>query len=138
MIYLFDKDERLIKLVKKDAIKSALQKFTLTTDRYVSDRLTVEMLDLTAQELEQVEYMAIQSIEDAHTFHYFYIAQKFSENLTTLIGVQSGIEELRKSVVLDKRPHNTFARPIIDELLAGTNWQVNDQLIFTTFQRLKP
>ena len=133
MIYLFDKDERLIKLVKKDAIKSALQKFTLTTDKYVSDRLTVEMLDLTAQELERVEYMAIQSIEDAHKFHFFYIAQKFSEKLTTLIGVQSGIEELRKSVVLDKRPQNTFARPVINELLAGTNWQA--RFVSETSQR---
>nr|DAS46306.1 MAG TPA: tail protein [Caudoviricetes sp.] len=133
MIYLFDKNENLIKLVKKDAIKSTLQKFTLTTEKYVSDRLTVEMKDLTAQELEQVEYMAIQSIEDAHTFHYFYIAQKFSENLTTLIGVQSGIEELRKSVVLDKRPKNTFARPVIDELLAGTNWQA--RFVSETSQR---
>ena len=133
MIYLFDKDERLIKLVKKDAIKSALQKFTLTTDKYVSDRLTVEMLDLTAQELEQVEYMAIQSIDDAHKFHFFYIAQKFSEKLTTLIGVQSGIEELRKSVVLDKRPQNTFARPVINDLLAGTNWQA--RFVSETSQR---
>lgn len=133
MIYLFDKDERLIKLVKKDAIKSALQKFTLTTEKYVSDRLTVEMKELSKKEFDAVEYMAIQSIEDAHTFHYFYIAQKFSENLTTLIGVQSGIEELRKSVVLDKRPHNTFARPIIDELLAGTNWQA--RFVSETSQR---
>ena len=133
MIYLFDKDERLIKLVKKDAIKSALQKFTLTTDKYVSDRLTVEMLDLTAQELEQVEYMAIQSIDDAHKFHFFYIAQKFSEKLTTLIGVQSGIEELRKSVVLDKRPQNTFARPVINDLLSGTNWQA--RFVSETSQR---
>lgn len=133
MIYLFDKDERLIKLVKKDAIKSALQKFTLTTEKYVSDRLTVEMLDLTAKELERVEYMAIQSIDDAHKFHFFYIAQKISENLTTLIGVQSGIEELRKSVVLDKRPQNSFARPVIEELLAGTNWQA--RFVSETSQR---
>ena len=133
MIYLFDKNENLIKLVKKDAIKSALQKFTLTTEKYVSDRLTVEMLDLTAQELEQVEYMAIQSIEDAHKFHFFYIAQKFSEKLTTLIGVQSGIEELRKSVVLDKRPKNSFARPVIDDLLQGTNWQA--RFVSETSQR---
>ena len=133
MIYLFDKNENLIKLVKKDAIKSALQKFTLTTEKYVSDRLTVEMKDLTAQELEQVEYMAIQSIDDAHKFHFFYIAQKFSERLTTLIGVQSGIEELRKSVVLDKRPHNSLARPVIEELLAGTNWQA--RFVSETSQR---
>ena len=133
MIYLFDKDEKLIKIVKKEAIKTALQKFALTTEKYVSDRLTVEMKELSKKEFDAVEYMAIQSIEDAHTFHYFYIAQKFSENTTTLIGVQSGIEELRKSVVLDKRPHNTFARPIINELLAGTNWQA--RFVSETSQR---
>nr|DAT95961.1 MAG TPA: Neck appendage protein [Caudoviricetes sp.] len=133
MIYLFDKDEKLIKIVKKEAIKTALQKFALTTEKYVSDRLTVEMKELSKKEFDAVEYMAIQSIEDAHTFHYFYIAQKFSENLTTLIGVQSGIEELRKSVVLDKRPNNTFARPIINELLAGTNWQA--RFVSETIQR---
>ncbi|MGQ7447729.1 phage tail spike protein [Streptococcus suis] len=123
MIYLFDKDEKLIKIVRKSAVKTALQKYALTTERYVSDRLTVELKGLNADELEQVEYMAIQTLEDAHTFHYFYVAQKFSDELTTLIGVQSGIEELRKSPVFDKRPKNAFARDVITDLLAGTNWQ---------------
>ncbi|HFR3774546.1 TPA: phage tail spike protein [Streptococcus suis] len=123
MIYLFDKDEKLIKIVRKSAVKTALQKYALTTERYVSDRLTVELKGLNADELEQVEYMAIQTMEDAHTFHYFYVAQKFSDKLTTLIGVQSGIEELRKSPVYDKRPKNAFARDVITDLLTGTNWQ---------------
>ncbi|HFI0121384.1 TPA: phage tail spike protein [Streptococcus suis] len=123
MIYLFDKDEKLIKIVRKSAVKTALQKYALTTERYVSDRLTVELKGLNADELEQVEYMAIQTMEDAHTFHYFYVAQKFSDELTTLIGVQSGIEELRKSPVFDKRPKNALARDVITDLLAGTNWQ---------------
>ncbi|HEM6093490.1 TPA: phage tail protein [Streptococcus suis] len=123
MIYLFDKDEKLIKIVRKSAVKTALQKYALTTERYVSDRLTVELKGLNADELEQVEYMAIQTMEDAHTFHYFYVAQKFSDKLTTLIGVQSGIEELRKSPVFDKRPKNAFARDVIADLLTGTNWQ---------------
>ncbi|HEL2593629.1 TPA: phage tail protein [Streptococcus suis] len=123
MIYLFDKDEKLIKIIRKSAVKTALQKYALTTERYVSDRLTVELKGLNADELEQVEYMAIQTMEDVHAFHYFYVAQKFSDELTTLIGVQSGIEELRKSPVYDKRPKNTFARDVITDLLAGTNWQ---------------
>ncbi|HFI0051294.1 TPA: phage tail spike protein [Streptococcus suis] len=123
MIYLFDKDEKLIKIVRKSAVKTALQKYALTTDRYVSDRLTVELKGLNADELEQVEYMAIQTMEDAHTFHYFYVAQKFSDELTTLIGVQSGIEELRKSPVFDKRPKNALARDVIMDLLNGTNWR---------------
>lgn len=123
MIYLFDKDEKLIKIVRKPAIKTALQKFSLTTENYVSDRLTVEMKALNDDELAKLEYMAIQSIDDTHKFHYFYIAQENTKgDITTLIGVQSGIEELRKTVVYDKRPTDQRARPVIEWLLTGTNW----------------
>lgn len=123
MIYLFDKDEKLIKIVRKPAIKKALQKFSLTTENYISDRLTVEMKALKDDELEKLEYMAIQSIDDAHKFHYFYIAQENTKgDITTLIGVQSGIEELRKTVVYDKRPKDQRARQVIEWLLTGTNW----------------
>ena len=123
MIYLFDKDEKLIKIIRKPAIKKALQKFSLTTENYISDRLTVEMKALKDDELEKLEYMAIQSIDDAHKFHYFYIAQENTKgDITTLIGVQSGIEELRKTVVYDKRPKDQRARPVIEWLLTGTNW----------------
>lgn len=124
MIYLFDKEEQLIKVVRRNAIKSALQKYALTTDNYVSDRLTVEMKALNDDEFEKVEYMAIQSMEDTHLFHYFYIAQKSTKGeISTFTGVQSGIEELRKTPVFDKRPKNTPAKPVINELLQGTNWQ---------------
>lgn len=124
MIYLFDKEEQLIKVVRRNAIKSALQKYALTTDNYVSDRLTVEMKALNDDEFEKVEYMAIQSMENTHLFHYFYIAQKSTKGeISTFTGVQSGIEELRKTPVFDKRPKNTPAKPVITELLQGTNWQ---------------
>lgn len=123
MIYLFDKDEKLIKIIRKPAIKTALQKFSLTTENYISDRLTVEMKALKDDELAKLEYMAIQSIDDTHKFHYFYIAQGNTKgDITTLIGVQSGIEELRKTVVYDKRPTDQRARPVIEWLLTGTNW----------------
>ena len=123
MIYLFDKDEKLIKIIRKPAIKTALQKFSLTTENYVSDRLTVEMKALRDDELAKLEYMAIQSIDDTHKFHYFYIAQGNTKgDITTLIGVQSGIEELRKTIVYDKRPTDQRARPVIEWLLTGTNW----------------
>lgn len=124
MIYLFDNEERLLKVMRRNAIKSALQKYALTTDNYVSDRLTVEMKALNDDEFEKVEYMAIQSMEDTHLFHYFYIAQKSTKGeISTFTGVQSGIEELRKTPVFDKRPKNTPAKPVITELLQGTNWQ---------------
>lgn len=124
MIYLFDINERLLKVIRKPAIKSALQKYSLTTENYVSERLTAEVKALNDDELELVEYMAIQSIEDPHLFNYFYVAQKSTKDqITTFTGVQSGIEELRKTPVYDKRPKSTQAKPVINELLQETNWQ---------------
>ena len=124
MIYLFDEKEKLVKIVNRKAVKTALQTYSLTTENYVSDRLTVEMKALNDDELEQVEYMAIQSMENNHQYHYFYIAQKKTVgDISTFTGVQSGIEELRKTPVFDKRPKNTPAKPVINELLQGTNWQ---------------
>lgn len=123
MIYLFDKDEKLVKIVKNTAIKTALQKFTLTNEHYISDRLDIDMKAILDTDLAKIEYVAIQSMEDSHTFHYFWIAQKQNKaNLTTIVSVQSGIEELQKTTVKDIRPKNKEARPVIDELLLGTNW----------------
>lgn len=124
MIYLFDEKEKLVKIVNKKAVKTALQTYSLTTENYVSDRLTVETKALNDDDFEQVEYMAIQSMENNHQYHYFYIAQKKTVgDITTLTGVQSGIEELRKTPVFDKRPNNTRAEAVINDLLKNTNWR---------------
>ena len=124
MIYLFDEKEKLVKIVNKKAVKTALQTYALTTDNYVSDRLTVETKALNDDDFEQVEYMAIQSMENSHQYHYFYIAQKKTVgDITTFTGVQSGIEELRKTPVFDKRPNNMRAEAVINDLLKNTNWR---------------
>lgn len=124
MIYLFDEKEKLVKIVNKKAVKTALQTYALTTDNYVSDRLTVETKALNDDDFEQVEYMAIQSMENNHQYHYFYIAQKKTVgDITTFTGVQSGIEELRKTPVFDKRPKNMRAEAVINDLLQNTNWR---------------
>lgn len=124
MIYLFDEKEKLVKIVNKKAVKTALQTYALTTDNYVSDRLTIETKALNDDDFEQVEYMAIQSMENNHQYHYFYIAQKKTVgDITTLTGVQSGIEELRKTPVFDKRPNNIRAEAVINDLLKNTNWR---------------
>lgn len=124
MIYLFDEKEKLVKIVNKKAVKTALQTYALTTDNYVSDRLTIETKALNDDEFEQVEYMAIQSMENNHQYHYFYIAQKKTVgDITTFTGVQSGIEELRKTPIFDKRPNNMRAEAVINDLLKNTNWR---------------
>lgn len=122
MIYLFDENEKLFKILKKESLKSADQTYNLTTENYVSDRLAVETKGMNAGEVERAHFMAIQSLEDRHKFHYFFIARKETDKTTILEGVQSGIEELRKTPVYDKRPRGLSARNVIEDLLRGTNW----------------
>lgn len=123
MIYLFDKNERLIKIIRKKAIKTIAQKQTLTDTRYVSDRLSVELKALSSNLLDKVEYLAIPTRKDPRKFHLFFLAtHETSGNITTLEGTQTGIEELRKVIIEDKKPRNKMLRPVVEELLAGTNW----------------
>ena len=60
MLRLYDNQERLIRIIKSDAIKSLIQKQTLS-ENYVSDYLTAELLALSEEELQKVEYMAMAS-----------------------------------------------------------------------------
>ncbi|AUG50482.1 TPA: phage tail protein [Streptococcus pyogenes] len=123
MIYLFDRDEKLIKIIRKNACKSVIQKQTLTDTNYVSDLLTAELKALPDDILEQSEYIAVPTKEDKRKFHLFFIARDETEgNTTVLSGVQSGIEELRKAVAENKRPRKRDAREVIEYLLKGTNW----------------
>ncbi|MGT2729488.1 phage tail spike protein [Streptococcus phocae subsp. salmonis] len=123
MIYLFDRDEKLIKIIRKNACESITQKQTLTDTNYVSDILTAEIKALADDVLEQSEYIAIPTKEDKRKFHLFFIARDETEgNKTVFSGVQSGIEELRKVVAENKRPRKRDAREVIEYLLKDTNW----------------
>ncbi|HGK7742068.1 TPA: phage tail spike protein [Streptococcus pyogenes] len=123
MIYLFDRDEKLIKIIRKNACKSVTQKQTLTDTNYVSDMLTAEIKALPDDILEQSEYIAVPTKEDKRKFHLFFIARDETEgDVTVFDGVQSGIEELRKAVSENKRPRKRDAREVIEYLLEDTNW----------------
>ena len=124
MIYLFNNNEEMIRIIPNSAIKRMYQTQTLTDENYISDRLSVEIQALNDEELSELEYMAIDDIENPQRFHYYFIVKETTEHqVTSLTGVQSGIEELRKTPVYDMRPTNLSPKLIADRLLEGTNWQ---------------
>ena len=124
MIYLFNNNEEMIRIIPNSAIKRLYQTQTLTDENYISDRLDVEIQALNDEELSELEYMAIDDIENPQRFHYYFIVKETTEHqVTSLTGVQSGIEELRKTPVYDIRPTNLSPKLIADRLLEGTNWQ---------------
>ena len=118
MIYLFDNQERLIKIIRDKVIKEAYHTQTLTEERFVSERLTVYLKGQHKSLLDQVEYIGIPASNNR--LHYFFLAKHTSN---TLEGV-TPIESLRKYIIEDQRPTDQPPRPVIERLLQGTNWRV--------------
>lgn len=137
MIRLFNNQEQLIKIVRKDAIRVLKHKQILTDENYISDQLFVELLALDEQVIQDMEFIAIPTQEDPFVHHLFFIVETKTEgNITTITGVQSGIEELRKIPVYDQRPQNYDVRQVVERLLEGTNWRANyvaDEKVSTNF-----
>ena len=125
MIYLFNYKEELIHIVPRKAVSLIHHTQTLTDTRYVSDRLEVELSEIPDDTLSEAAYMAIPKEEDRTKFHLFFIAKpKSYDHLIHLDGVQSGIEELRKSYVEDARLSKSTAVQVAEYLLQGTNWHL--------------
>lgn len=125
MIYLFNNQDEIIEVVNQTAIKSFIHEQTLTKERYVSDIVTVELKGLSNDLITEMENFAIPSVDDPMKFQYFYILKETTEhNVTTLIGVHKGIDELRNEVVRDVRPQDKSARYVAEQLLSDSLWTV--------------
>lgn len=124
MIYLFNNQEQLIKVLSSDCFKSVGQTQTLTDEKYISDKLYIEVRNLSDDLLAEVEYIAIQSVESKQKFDLFFLLRyRHVEELTILDCVQSGIEELMKTPVYDIRPQGV-ARDHANKILEGSQWTV--------------
>lgn len=124
MMILFNHKERVIRYVRNDVTRVLEHKQVLTDERYVSDNLYAEIEALDDDVLAQLEYVAIPVEDMAYQYHYFWVQKHETRgNITSIQGVQSGIEALRKTPVRDFRPHEREARYAIDHVLDGTNWR---------------
>lgn len=124
MMILFNHKEQVIRYVRNDVTRVLEHKQVLTDERYVSDNLYAEIEALDDDVLAQLEYVAIPVEDMAYQYHYFWVQKHETRgNITSIQGVQSGIEALRKTPVRDFRPHDREARYAIDHVLDGTNWR---------------
>nr|DAP24819.1 MAG TPA: tail protein [Bacteriophage sp.] len=124
MMILFNHKEQVIRYVRNDVTRVLEHKQALTDERYVSDNLYAEIEALDDEVLAQLEYVAIPVENMDYQYHYFWVQKHETRgNITSIQGVQSGIEALRKTPVRDFRPHEREARYAIDHVLDGTNWR---------------
>ena len=124
MMILFNHKEQVIRYVRNEVTRVLEHKQVLTDERYVSDNLYAEIEALDDDVLAQLEYVAIPVENMDYQYHYFWVQKHETRgNITSIQGVQSGIEALRKTPVRDFRPHEREARYAIDHVLDGTNWR---------------
>lgn len=124
MMILFNHKEQVIRYVRNEVTRVLEHKQALTDERYVSDNLYAEVEALDDEVLAQLEYVAIPVENMNYQYHYFWVQKHETRgNITSIQGVQSGIEALRKTPVRDFRPHEREARYAIDHVLDGTNWR---------------
>ncbi|WP_347299088.1 phage tail spike protein [Dolosigranulum savutiense] len=124
MMILFNHKEQVIRYVRNDVTRVLEHKQVLTDEKYVSDNLYAEIEALDDEVLAQLEYVAIPVEDMTYQYHYFWVQKHETRgNITSIQGVQSGIEALRKTPVRDFRPHEREARYAIDHVLDGTNWR---------------
>ena len=135
MIYLFDHNEDLIKIVNRSAIRKLYQTEVLNEERYVSDRIDIEMKAiLSDSDFTSICYIAIPTQEDSFKYNFYYLARyKVDKDIVYLTGVQSAVEELKKTPVYGEgnhnkkseysfRPHDASLRQVAELLLQGSNW----------------
>ncbi|MGF3075749.1 phage tail spike protein [Facklamia sp. P12955] len=125
MIYLFNNQEELIKIIPDKLIKTSYQTFELTKDSFVYDRLDVEIKAQDDQLMQEVEYIAVPSREDRYKFHFYFVAKKSLEHqLHALVGINKGIEDLSKAIIEDIRPNKTDGRQLLNRIFEKTDWSV--------------
>lgn len=124
MMILFNHKEQVIRYVRNDVTRVLEHKQVLTDENYVSDNLYAEIEALDDEVLAQLEYVAIPVEDMTYQYHYFWVQKHETRgNITSIQGVQSGIEALRKTPVKDFRPRERNAKYAIDQVLDGTNWR---------------
>ena len=124
MIYLFNNQEKLLKILSDKTLKSVEQVQTLTDEKYISDKLFVELRNVDDELLSEVEYVAIHNAENPQKFDlYFLLRYSHEGEITVLSCVQSGIEELMKTPVYDIRPTGDV-RLHAERILKDSRWTV--------------
>lgn len=121
--YLFDKEQRLMKIVPDNHTLASKQTQEIT-DGLLNDYLTVTVQN--NETLLDSEYMAVKAHEgNSQTFDMYRITNvQTSDDTTTFTGIQLAYYELAGYVAEDIRPVNRSVSYVANQLLNGTEWRV--------------
>lgn len=135
MLYLFDKNEKLIHELASDEIESLIQHEELNKLMTLEFAVFIDSND----KMKNVEYVAHKDMEDYQKIQmYRIISSESDDNTVNYQAVHIIYDELKSyGYIRDKRPEMVKASAALDIALAGSRWKVgkvdDSQLLSTNF-----
>jgi phage minor structural protein len=124
-LYLFDKDQKLIKIIAQKHLIQARQKEQLQDNDLAIDRFTAEYKLSAFKQVEDVHYFAVKDLDNPNQFHMYFVTQPITnENTVILEGKQLGHKELKHFIIQEIHPQNRQAEFMLNQALQGTGWRV--------------
>lgn len=130
MIYLFNKNEELFKIIpKKDVIDPI-------TDEILNGllQIDVEVLDKHFEYVKNAEFIGHKDYENKNIFYLYKINSINTNNYNLKItGLHTVFDDLKSyGYIKDKRPTNTTADIALAQILEGSRWEVGNVQVSNT------
>lgn len=138
MLYLFDKNEKLIHKLASDKIESLIQYEELNKLMTLEFAVFIDSND----KMKDIEYVAHKDMEDYQQIQMYRIISSESDDYTVNYqAVHIIFDELKSyGYIRDKRPDKVKASTALDIALAGSRWKVgrvdDSELLSTNFYDL--
>lgn len=135
MLYLFDKNEKLIHELASDELESSIQHEELNKLMTLEFGVFIDSND----KMKDIEYVAHKDMEDYQKIQmYRIIGSESDDNAVNYQAVHIIYDELKSyGYIRDKRPEMVKASAALDIALAGSRWKVgkvdDSQLLSTNF-----
>lgn len=135
MLYLFDKNEKLIHELASNELESLIQHEELNKLMTLEFGVFIDSND----KMKDIEYIAHKDMEDYQKIQmYRIIGSESDDNAVNYQAVHIIFDELKSyGYIRDKRPDKVKASAALDIALAGSRWKVgkvdDSQLLSTNF-----
>lgn len=121
MLYLFDKNENLIKIIPREQIETAISTEKLNNIMTID----VDLASVKYSDISNAEYIGHFDYQNKEKFLMYRITNNILQNSSSIKGIHILFDELKANgYIRDKRPNNLSASDALGTILAGTRWEV--------------
>jgi len=118
MLYLYDKNEELLRIIPKASVKSAI-----ATENAKSP-WTVDVLLKLGADISNAVYVAYKDVINPETLRYYkIIRQRLNESGIVMYGLETAYDDLEgDGYIVDQRPTGKPLNEVVATILDGSRW----------------